>query len=80
MEIRDKDSVRIYVEATLPNAIGQDPEENNDNIVFNLESGAEQKINLKAWAWNAELLRKLFGGFLILVGLSEVFLKGLKKK
>ena len=25
-------------------------------------------------------LRKLFGGFLILVGLSEVFLKGLKKK
>lgn len=58
MEIRDKDSVRIYVEATLPNAIGQDPEENNDNIVFNLESGAEQKINLKAWAWNAELLRK----------------------
>lgn len=58
MEIRAKDSVRIYVEATLPNAIGQDPEENNDNIVFNLESGAEQKINLKAWAWNAELLRK----------------------
>ena len=27
-----------------------------------------------------ETLRKLFGGFLILVGLSEVFLKGLKKK
>ena len=29
---------------------------------------------------DAETLRKLFGGFLILVGLSEVFLKGLKKK
>ena len=28
---------------------------------------------------DAELLRKLFGGFLILVGLSEVFLKGLKQ-
>ena len=28
---------------------------------------------------DAETLRKLFGGFLILVGLSEVFLKGLKK-
>ena len=27
----------------------------------------------------AELLRKLFGGFLILVGLSEILLKGLKK-
>ena len=29
---------------------------------------------------DAETLRKLFGGFLILVGLSEVFLKGLKKE
>ena len=29
---------------------------------------------------DAETLRKLFGGFLILVGLSEVFLKGLNKK
>lgn len=28
---------------------------------------------------DAELLRKLFGGFLVLVGLSEIFLKGLKK-
>ena len=27
-----------------------------------------------------ELLRKLFGGFLILVGLEEVFLKGIKKE
>lgn len=27
----------------------------------------------------AALLRKLFGGFLVLVGLSEIFLKGLKK-
>ena len=29
---------------------------------------------------DAQLLRKLFGGFLILVGLSEVFGKGLKKE
>ena len=28
---------------------------------------------------DTELLRKLFGGFLILIGLSEVFLKGKKK-
>ena len=38
---------------------------------------------LCAWAatgLEADLLRKLFGGFLILVGLSEVFLKGLKKE
>ena len=29
---------------------------------------------------DAELLRKLFGGFLVLVGLSEILLKGLKKE
>ena len=34
---------------------------------------------LLAQGVNAELLRKLFGGFLVLVGLSEIFLKGLKK-
>ena len=28
---------------------------------------------------DAELLRKLFGGFLVLIGLSEILLKGLKK-
>ena len=35
---------------------------------------------LLAQSVDAELLRKLFGGFLILVGLSEIFLKGLKKE
>ena len=29
---------------------------------------------------DAELLRKLFGGFLVLIGLSEILLKGLKKE
>ena len=59
IEIRDKDSVRIYVETTLPTAKGQDPQKNDDNIVFNLQSGVEQKVNLKAWAWNANMLRGL---------------------
>ena len=38
---------------------------------------------LCAWAatgLEASLLRKLFGGFLVLVGLSEILLKGLKKE
>ena len=35
----------------------------------------------RCWPQNvdAELLRKLFGGFLVLVGLSEIILKGLKQ-
>ncbi len=56
IEIRNKDSVRIYVETTLPNAKDQDPQKNDDNIVFNLQSGVEQKVNINAWAWNAKLL------------------------
>ena len=34
---------------------------------------------LLAQSVDAELLRKLFGGFLVLVGLSEIILKGLKQ-
>ncbi len=59
IELRNKDSVRIYVEATLPDAIGQDPQKNDDNIVFTLESGVTQKVNLNAWAWNAKLVKGL---------------------
>ena len=35
---------------------------------------------LLAQSVDTGVLRKLFGGFLILVGLSEIFLKGLKKQ
>ena len=50
--------------------------------VFLLAAGAVCAVGgaLLAQQADAETLRKLFGGFLILVGLSEVFLKGLKKK
>lgn len=59
IEIDDKDSVRIYVEATLPNTAGQTLQKNDDNIVFTLQSGVSQKINLNAWAWNAIQLKGL---------------------
>lgn len=59
IELRNKDSVRIYVEATLPDAIGQDPQKTDDNIVFTLQSGVTQKVNLNAWAWNAKLVKGL---------------------
>ncbi len=59
IEIRNKDSVRIYVEATLPNATEQTPQKNDDNIVFTLQSGVTQKVNLNAWAWNAKQLKGL---------------------
>lgn len=59
IEIRNKDSVRIYVEATLPTATGQTPQKNDDNIVFTLQSGVTQKVNLNAWVWNAKQFKGL---------------------
>lgn len=56
IEIRKNDSIRVYVESTLPNAKGKDPQKNDDDIVFTLESGVVQKVNIKAWAWNAKRL------------------------
>lgn len=59
IEVRNKDSVRVFVEVTLPRATVAEPQEQEDNIVFTLESGVEQKVNLNAWAWNARLLRNV---------------------
>lgn len=57
IEIRHKDSIRVFVEVTLPTAATDEPSLDEDNLVFTLENGVEQKVNLNAWAWNATLLR-----------------------
>lgn len=59
VEIRNKDSVRVLVEVTLPTASSPQPTLTEDNLVFTLESGVEQKVNLNAWAWNARQLRNV---------------------
>lgn len=56
VEIRDKDSVRVFVELTAPPTGQADPQLVDDDLVFTLESGVEQKVNLKAYAWDANLL------------------------
>lgn len=57
VEVRNKDSIRIFVEVTLPWANSDEPKIQEDNLVFTLESGVEQKVNLNAWAWDATMLR-----------------------
>lgn len=59
IEIRNKDSIRVFVEATLPEVNSSVPTLCDDNIIFTLESGVEQRINLNAYAWNARLLRNV---------------------
>ncbi|MGI6232183.1 MAG: choice-of-anchor Q domain-containing protein [Prevotella sp.] len=59
IEIRSKDSIRVYVEITSPTMNAIDPQELNDDLVFTLESGVEQSVVLNAWSWDAKLLHNL---------------------
>lgn len=59
IEVRDKDSIRVFVELTSPVGNTDSPKRLSDNIVFTLESGREQKVALDAWAWDATFVRNL---------------------
>ena len=53
VEVRNKDSIRVFVELTSPLNNKVEPSRIEDNLVFQLESGVEQKVNLNAWTWDA---------------------------
>ncbi len=56
VEIRGGDSVRVFVELTAnPNGAVL-PQLMEDNLVFTLESGNVQQVNLRAYAWDATIL------------------------
>lgn len=59
VEVRDKDSIFVNIELTSlqNNKIG--PQFMEDNLVFALESGVEQKVNLNAYSWDADIVRNL---------------------
>jgi hypothetical protein len=59
IELRNKDSLRVFVELTSPMNNHTDPQLLEDNLVFTLESGAEQKVNLRAFTWDAEMVDHL---------------------
>jgi len=53
LEVRRNDSILVFVELTAPETGQTDPALVEEDIVFSLESGTEQKMKLQAWAWNA---------------------------
>ena len=57
IEVRDKDSVRVFVELTSPVNHAEGPQLLEDHLVFTLESGVQQRIPLRAYTWDATLLR-----------------------
>ena len=54
LEIRKGDSIRVFVEITAPENASIEPQLIEDNLLFALESGVEQKVNLRTYSWNAE--------------------------
>ena len=59
IELRDKDSIRVFVELTAPRNNAPDPQQTTDNIIFTLESGVEQRVNLNAFSWDAVAMRNV---------------------
>lgn len=59
IEIRKNDSVRVFVELTSPDNLQTEPTQLSDDLVFTLESGVQQRVNLEAYTWDAELLHNV---------------------
>lgn len=57
LEVREGDSIRVFVELTAPENGKMDPQQLNDELVFRLESGVEQSVVLQGYAWDALLWR-----------------------
>ncbi len=57
VEIRKNDSIRVFVEMTSVMQQADEPQKIEDNLVFTLESGVQQKVNLNAFSWDAEFLQ-----------------------
>ncbi len=56
IEIRRNDSILVFVELTSAEVSQPEPALIEDDLVFALESGLQQKVNLRAWTWDAEKL------------------------
>lgn len=55
IEIRKNDSIRVFVELTSPNNNQEVPTLLYDDLVFSLESGVQQMVNLRAYTWDVEM-------------------------
>ena len=56
IEIRKNDSILVFVEMTSSDVSQPEPKLIEDDLIFSLESGLQQKVNLRAWSWDAEKL------------------------
>ena len=53
LEVRQGDSIRVFVELTAAETNQDGPQLVEDDLLFLLESGVEQKVCLRSYAWDA---------------------------
>lgn len=53
-EVRKGDSIRVFVEITSHENLQGEAQLVEDNLIFTLESGVEQRVNLRTFSWDAE--------------------------
>ena len=58
-EVRKGDSLLVFVEITTRENHADEPQLVEDNLVFTLESGAQQRVNLRTYSWDAIQLDSL---------------------
>lgn len=54
LEVLGKDSLLVFVELTPATTGKAEPQPVDEQLVLTLESGVEQLVNIRAWAWDAE--------------------------
>ncbi len=59
LEVRKGDSIRVFVEITAYENRSLEPKLIEDNLVFTLESGVEQRVNLRTYSWDAQKMTNL---------------------
>lgn len=59
VELRKGDSIRVFVELTAPINNLEGPQLREDNLIFQLESGVKQVVNLSAMTWDADTVHTL---------------------
>ena len=59
LEVRKGDSIRVFVELTAATNQQTEPQLVEDQLIFALESGIEQKVHLHCYAWDARHIRDL---------------------
>ena len=58
-EVRKGDSLMVFVEVTTRENGIEGPQLVEDNLMFTLESGVVQKVNLRTWSWDSEKIGAL---------------------